>query len=157
MFSIFTVLNAVTVVIDVVKVLLIMFLETLPSQHFSLNRATFINVWILKWGKGSVYLLAFDSPRSISCSPHVSLELFECCWLPVCCHLPQHIIHYFPNGLLLICVNRLVHGVDRARTMLFHVFFNLPQQSGFLLKAALQHVKKQHQWSGGGQTVFFYN
>lgn len=85
------------------------------------------NKHILDWGKRSVYLLAFDSPWRIRRPPHVTLELFECGWLPVCCHLPQHIIHHFPNGLLLICVNRLVHGVDGTRAVLFHVLFNLPQ------------------------------
>lgn len=94
------------------------------------------DVWILKWGNWSVYLLAFDSPRRISCPPHVTLELFECCRLPVCCHLPQHIIHYFPNGLLLVCVDRLVHGVDGAWTILFHVLFNLPWQSGLFITGA---------------------
>lgn len=85
------------------------------------------NKHILDWGKRSVYLLAFDSPWRIRRPPHVTLELFECGWLPVCCHLPQHIIHHFPNGLLLICVNRLVHGVDGTRAVLFHVLFNLPR------------------------------
>ncbi|KAG7241213.1 hypothetical protein INR49_025956 [Caranx melampygus] len=59
--------------------------------------------------------------------PHVTLELFECRRLPVCRHLPQHIIHHFSNGLLLVCVDGLVHGMDRARPVLFHVFFNLSQ------------------------------
>lgn len=87
-----------------------------------------------KWGKWSVYLLAFDSPRCISWPPHVTLKLFERCGLPVCCHLPQNIFYYFPNGLLLICVNCLVHSVHRTRPVLFHVLFNLPWQSAFLLK-----------------------
>jgi len=80
---------------------------------------------ILKWGKWSGYLLAFDSPRSVRRPPHVALQLFECGRLPVCGHLPQHIIHHFPNGLLLVRVHRLVHGVDGARPVLSHVLFDL--------------------------------
>lgn len=73
-----------------------------------------------------MYLLAFDYPRCISRPPHVPLKLFQCCGLPVRCHLPEHIIHHFLNGLLLVCVNRLVHSVDGTRAVLFHVLFKLP-------------------------------
>lgn len=136
LFSKFLVLSAVMAEIDVVKQSWLTYSIHVNYVFGNLAKSLLVwtehlyNVWILKWGKWSMYLLAFDYPRSISCPPHVTLKLFQCCRLPVCCHLPQHIIHYFPNGLLLICVNRLVHSVDRTRAILFHVLFNLPRQSG---------------------------
>lgn len=81
-------------------------------------------------GERWMYLLAFDYPRGISGPPHVTLELLERRRLPVRCHLPEHIIHYFLNGLLLVCVHRLVHSVHRTRAVLFHVLFDLPWQAG---------------------------
>lgn len=119
------------------------FFKSWVKSLMQFEQAACIMYQFLKWGKWSMYLLAFDYPRGISCPPHVTLELFQCCWLPVCCHLPQHIIHYFPNGLLLVCVDGLVHSVDGTRTILFHVLFNLPRQSGkrmFLVRlSVLEH------------------
>ena len=128
MFSNFSVFNVIMMVLDVVWKALVDGVSIQSPRPHSLVADHLYNGNVLKWGKWSVYLLAFDSPWRICRPPHVTLELFECCRLPVCRHLPQHIIHHFSNGLLLICVNRLVHGMDRTRPVLFHVFFNLPQQ-----------------------------
>lgn len=76
-------------------------------------------------GLDELYLLAFDFAGRVCGSPHVSLQLLERRALAVRVHLPHHVIHHLPDGLLLVGVHRLVHRVNGPRFIQPHVLFSL--------------------------------
>ena len=89
------------------------------------------------------YLLAFDSPGSVGRPPHVSLQLFQSCGLPVRSHLPQHVVHHLPDGFLLVRVPRLVQGVLRTSSVQTQVLLNLTWWPGQDMVNQVMFIRKQ--------------